>query len=93
MKFKFFQEPEKQILLINWDLIVGHQYPDSQYNRTLTTYRNILWDNLCVDLLPIFPYTISKLVYRGETFTSGWPTINFGDIIDEIEVQIIYDKF
>lgn len=93
INFKFFQEPENQILLINWESIVGEQYPDEQFGRTPTTFRNITWDDLSVDLLPVFPYTISKLIYRGETFTDGWPVIVFGDKIDEVEVQIIYDKF
>jgi hypothetical protein len=93
MEFKFFQELEKEILLINWDLVVGQQYPDEHYGRTPRTYFNVTWDQFCVDVLCFFPYTLSKLVYRGETFTGGWPTITKGDVIDEIEIQIIYDKF
>jgi hypothetical protein len=93
MEFKFFQETKKQILLVNWDLIVGQQYPDAQYGRTPRTYVNSTWNEFCSDVLYLFPYTISKLVYKGETFNGGCPTITKGDIIDEIEVQIIYDKF
>ena len=93
MKFKFFQEVEKNRLVVNWDSIFGEEYPDGQFGRTPTTYRNISWDNLCAELISLFPCTVSKIVYRDETFTNGSPIIDVGDRIDEVEVQIIYEKF